>query len=74
MIFYYTIGASMPAIAEQETENWVRAVAKQHFKTLGDIACIFVNDDKCDEFNKQDFNHDSHIHTFDDSDDDTVCR
>jgi rRNA maturation RNase YbeY len=74
MISYQTEGVSMPSIKKRTINNWVKAVAETYGKKVGQIAYIFVNDDKILEVNRQYLHHDYYtdIITFDDSEDDTV--
>lgn len=74
MITYNTDGAKMPAIKRRENSAWVKAVAATYGKKVGDIAYIFVDDEKILEVNRQYLQHDYYtdIITFDYSEDDVI--
>ena len=57
----------MPAIDQQATTEWIKAVAQSHGKRVGDIAYIFCSDEKILEVNRQYLQHDYYtdIITFD---------
>lgn len=67
MISYQTDGVKMPAIKRRENSAWVKRVAATYGKKIGDVAYIFVNDDKILEVNQQYLQHDYYtdIITFD---------
>ena len=67
MITYQTEGVEMPAIDQQATTEWIKAVAQSHGKRVGDIAYIFCSDEKILEVNRQYLQHDYYtdIITFD---------
>lgn len=67
MITYQTEGVEMPAIKQQETTAWIKAVAESYGKRVGDIAYIFCSDEKILEVNRQYLQHDYYtdIITFD---------
>ena len=67
MITYQTDGARMPHIKRRENSAWVKRVAATYGKKVGDVAYIFVNDDKILEVNQQYLQHDyfTDIITFD---------
>ena len=67
MITYNTDGTKMPSLRRRENNEWIRRVAAQYGKKVGDIAYIFVNDDKILEINRQYLQHDYYtdIITFD---------
>lgn len=67
MISYQTDGVKMPAIKRRENSAWVKRVAATYGKKVGDVAYIFVNDDKILEVNQQYLQHDyfTDIITFD---------
>ena len=68
MITYEAEGVKFPNIGKRETTNWIRRVAASYGKKVGDIASLFVNDDKILETNNQFLGHDYYtdILTFDD--------
>ena len=57
----------MPPIHRRENSAWVKQVAASYGKKVGEIAYIFVNDDKILEVNQQYLQHDYYtdIITFD---------
>ena len=67
MITYEAEGVKFPNIKKRETSNWIRQVAASYGKKVGDIAYMFVNDDKILETNIQFLGHDYYtdIITFD---------
>ena len=67
MITYEAEGVKFPNIGKRETSNWIRRVAASYGKKVGDIAYMFVNDDKILETNNQFLGHDYYtdIITFD---------
>lgn len=74
MITYNTDGVKMPKIKKRENNAWVKAVAANYGKKVGEIAYIFVNDEKILEVNRQYLQHDYYtdIITFDYSEDDII--
>ena len=58
MITFNTQGASMPDIAEAEVSAWVRQVAKNYGKVVGDINYIFVDDETMLDINRRFIGHD----------------
>ena len=67
MITYQTENVAMPKIRRRDTSNWIKQVAQNHGKTVGDIAYIFCDDEKILEVNRQYLQHDYYtdIITFD---------
>lgn len=67
MITYHAEGARMPDIKKRENTEWVKAVAATYGKRVGEIAYIFVDDEKILEVNRQYLQHDYYtdIITFD---------
>jgi len=67
MISYNVDGVKMPQIKKREVTAWVRAVAATYGKRVGEIAYIFVDDEKILEVNRQYLQHDYYtdIITFD---------
>jgi rRNA maturation RNase YbeY len=57
----------MPSIKKRENTAWVKAVAASYGKRVGEIAYIFVDDEKILEVNRQYLGHDYYtdIITFD---------
>lgn len=74
MISYQTDGVKMPAIKRRENSAWVKRLAATYGKKVGDVAYIFVNDDKILEVNQQYLQHDYYtdIITFDYSEGDVI--
>lgn len=74
MITYQTDGVKMPDIKRRENSAWVRRVAASYGKKTGEIAYIFVNDEKILEVNRQYLQHDYYtdIITFDYCEGDTL--
>lgn len=64
----------MPHIKRRENSAWVKRVAATYGKKVGDVAYIFVNDDKILEVNRQYLQHDYYtdIITFDYSEGDVI--
>ena len=67
MITYNADGVKMPSIKKRENTAWVKAVAASYGKRVGEIAYIFVDDEKILEVNRQYLGHDYYtdIITFD---------
>ena len=67
MITYQTEDIAMPQIKKRETTEWVKQVATNHGKKVGEIAYIFCSDEKILEVNRQYLEHDYYtdIITFD---------
>lgn len=67
MITYHTDGMKMPPIKKRENTAWVKAVAASYGRRVGEIAYIFVDDEKILEVNRQYLGHDYYtdIITFD---------
>ncbi len=74
MISYNVEGVKMPAIKKRLNTKWVRAVAESYGKKVGEVAYIFVDDEKILEVNRQYLQHDYYtdIITFDDCHEDTI--
>ena len=52
MISYQTEGIEMPAIKKRETTEWIKKVAADYGKRVGEIAYIFCSDEKILEVNR----------------------
>ena len=67
MITYNAEGVSMPKIKKRETTAWIKAVAAEYGKSIGEIGYLFVNDEKILEVNNNFLGHDYYtdIITFD---------
>lgn len=74
MITYQTDGVKMPPIRRRENSAWVKTVAAEYGKRVGEIAYIFVNDERILEINRQYLQHDYYtdIITFDYTEGDTI--
>lgn len=57
----------MPALKKRDTNAWIKAVAAQYGRKVGEIGYLFVNDKKILEVNKEYLGHDYYtdIITFD---------
>lgn len=57
----------MPALKKRDTNAWIKAVAAQYGRKVGEIGYMFVNDEKILEVNKEYLGHDYYtdIITFD---------
>lgn len=64
----------MPAIKKRENNAWIKKVAADYGKKIGEIAYIFCSDDKILEVNRQYLQHDYYtdIITFDYTEDDVI--
>ena len=67
MITYNAEGVKMPKIKKRETTAWIKAVAAQHGRKVGEIGYMFVDDEKILEVNREYLGHDYYtdIITFD---------
>ena len=67
MISYQTNGTHMPNIKRRETTAWIRAVAAEYGKTVGEIAYVFCSDEEILKVNREYLKHDYYtdIITFD---------
>ena len=74
MITYNTDGVKMPAIRKRDTSAWIKAVAAEYGRKVGEIGYMFVNDDKILEVNNEYLGHNYYtdIITFDYDEDDTI--
>ena len=74
MISYQSIDIAIPKLKRRDTTRWIRSVAATYGKKVGDVAYIFVSDDKILEVNRQYLQLDyyTYIITFDDSDGDVI--
>lgn len=74
MITYNIDGVKMPKIKKRENNAWIKAVAASYGKKVGEIAYIFVNDEKILEVNREYLQHDYYtdIITFDYCEDDII--
>lgn len=67
MVSYQTIGVKMPALSRRAVTAWVRRVAANHGRKVGDVAYIFCNDEEILRVNREYLRHDYYtdIITFD---------
>ena len=74
MISYQTFNVKMPSIRRRDVSAWVRRVAADYGKRVGEVAYIFCDDEKILEVNRQYLNHDYYtdIITFDYCEDDVI--
>ena len=74
MISYNTINVKMPAIRRRDTSAWVKAVAANYGKKVGEIAYIFVDDEEILRVNREYLQHDYYtdIITFDYTEGNTI--
>ena len=74
MITYNAEGVKMPKIKKSETTAWIKAVAAQHGRKVGEIGYMFVDDEKILEVNREYLGHDYYtdIITFDYDEDDVI--
>ena len=67
MVSYTDERVKPPKIAKRKINNWIKSVASNYDKTIGEIAYIFCDDSKILEINKTYLQHDYYtdIITFD---------
>lgn len=67
MIQYIAEDIKLPALEKQKINRWIKDIASEYGKKVGDIAFIFCSDDKILEVNNQYLQHDyfTDIITFD---------
>ena len=67
MITYNCEGVKMPNIKKRETTAWIKAVASEYGRKVGEIGYMFVDDEKILEVNREYLGHDYYtdIITFD---------
>ncbi|MDR0547482.1 MAG: rRNA maturation RNase YbeY [Dysgonamonadaceae bacterium] len=73
-IHYNTIDVRAPKIERREITNWIKQVATQHQKRVGEITYIFCSDDEILRINREYLKHDYYtdIITFDYSEKDRI--
>ena len=73
-ITYDSENINFPNLKRRETSAWIKKIASSYNKKVGDIACLFCNDEKILEINRQYLNHDFYtdIITFDYSEGDII--
>lgn len=74
MITYQAEGVKLPNIKKRENNAWIKAVAAQYGKRVGDVAYIFCDDERILEVNREYLQHDYYtdIITFDYTEDDVI--
>lgn len=74
MITYSAEGVKMPALKKRDTNAWIKAVAAQYGRKVGEIGYLFVNDEKILEVNREYLGHDYYtdIITFDYDEEQTI--
>ena len=67
MITYNCEGVKMPNIKKRDTSAWIKRVAAEHGRKVGEIGYMFVDDEKILEVNREYLGHDYYtdIITFD---------
>jgi len=73
-ITFQAEGIGIPKIKKRETANWIKTVAKNYNRKVGEIAYLFCDDEKILEINRTYLQHDFYtdIITFDYSEEDTI--
>ncbi|MCC8147134.1 MAG: rRNA maturation RNase YbeY [Bacteroidales bacterium] len=73
-ISYNAVDIKFPKIKRREVSRWIKSVAANYHKRVGDIAYIFCSDEEILRINKQYLDHDYYtdIITFDYSEDDVI--
>ncbi|MBQ6653521.1 MAG: rRNA maturation RNase YbeY [Prevotella sp.] len=74
MITYNAEGVRMPKIKKRMTTAWIRHVAANYGKKVGEVGYLFCDDEKILEVNREYLGHDYYtdIITFDYSEDDVI--
>ncbi len=74
MITYNSDGIAMPKFKKRAISAWIRTVAKNHGRRVGDVGYMFVDDEKILEVNREYLGHDYYtdVITFDYDEDDIV--
>ena len=67
MIIYNALDIKIPKFPRRNVSNWIKSVAGQFNKRLGDVSFIFCSDEKILEINKNYLSHDYYtdVITFD---------
>ena len=73
-ISFQSENVDFPAIKKRDTANWIKAVAKQYDRQVGEISYLFCDDKKILEINRQYLQHDFYtdIITFDYTENKTI--
>ena len=74
MITYNAENVRLPKIRKRDTTAWIKAVAAEYGRRVGDVGYMFVDDDKILEVNREYLGHDYYtdVITFDYDEDDIV--
>ena len=74
MITYNAENVRLPKIRKRDTTAWIKAVAAEYGRKVGDVGYMFVDDDKILEVNREYLGHDYYtdVITFDYDEDDIV--
>ena len=74
MITYNAENVRPPKIRKRDTTAWIKAVAAEYGRKVGDVGYMFVDDDKILEVNREYLGHDYYtdVITFDYDEDDIV--
>ncbi len=74
MITYSCDGVKMPGIKKRETTAWIKAVAAQYGRKVGEVGYMFVDDEKILDINREYLQHDYYtdIITFDYDEGETI--
>jgi len=74
MINFFAENITLPKIPKRKIAAWIKLVAQNYNKKIGEIAYIFCDDEKILEINRQYLKHDyfTDIITFDYSEKDTI--
>ena len=73
-ITFQAEGITLPKIKKRETANWIKTVANNYHRKVGEIAYLFCDDEKILAINRTFLQHDYYtdIITFDYSEEDTL--
>ncbi len=74
MITYSSENVPMPKIRKRDTTAWIRRVAAQYGRKVGEVGYLFCDDEKILEVNREFLQHDYYtdIITFDYDEDDVI--
>lgn len=74
MITYNAEGVKLPKIKKREATAWIKAVAADYGRKVGEVGYMFVDDEKILEVNREYLGHDYYtdVITFDYDEDDIV--
>lgn len=74
MISYNAKGVRMPKLRKRDTSAWIKAVAADYGRTVGEVGYMFVDDEKILEVNREYLGHDYYtdVITFDYDEDNVV--